>query len=253
MIAWLAFAALAPITLAFGGDVMLGRGIEKADVPPFGGALQVLRKADLAFVNLECPLTDRPFAGRKVVNLRARPERVAWLTGAGIDGVSVANNHTGDCGPAGLRDTLSALKGAGIFAVGLAGRPVVRAVRGVRFGFLAFTDFPRDAAPGVCVLDPTALKSAVKALARRVDHVVVAVHWGVEGYSKATPRQREFARIALEAGASVVVGSGPHMIQPLEGVVAYSLGDLVFDKRGERKVLLVEVVGKHVSARSIRF
>lgn len=253
IVAWLAFAALSPVTLAFGGDVMLGRGVEKAGVPPFGKAAGVLRGADLAFVNLECPLTERPFARQKVVNLRAKPARVAWLVDAGIDGVSVANNHTGDCGPEGLADTLDALGKAGIFAAGLEDKPIVREVRGVRFGFLALTDFPRDAAPGVAVLDPETLSAAISGLVKRVDHVVVSLHWGVEGYAQAIPRQRELAKRALAAGASAVIGTGPHVLQPLEGAVAYSLGDLVFDRTGERKVLLMEVQGKRATLKWAKF
>jgi len=255
MIACLAFAALVPITLAFGGDVMLGRGIEKAGVPPFGPAAEVLRSADLAFVNLECPLTERPFERRKVVNLRARPERVQWLVEAGIDGVSVANNHTGDCGREGLRDTVSALEGAGLFVAGLDALQSfpIRVVRGVRFGFLALTDFRSDAAPGVLVVDPETLESQVRGYASQVDHLVVSLHWGVEGARKPTPRQRELAARVRRGGASLVVGHGTHTLLPLEGGLAYSLGDLVFDRRGDRALLVAEVVGRRVTARLRKF
>lgn len=246
MITWLAWAAIAPITLAFGGDVMLGRGVERAGVFPFGASAHVLREADLAFVNLECPLTERPFQGHKVVHLRAKPERAAWLAEAGIDVVSVANNHAGDCGAEGLRDTVTTLEGVGISAAGLADRTVVREIRGTRIGFLATTDFRRDAVTGMLVVAPERLEAEVRALAARVDHVVVSIHWGVEGTDTPTPRQRELAKRALAGGARVVVGHGPHTIQRVEGPVAYSLGDLVFDRRGERAVWVVEIRGTAV-------
>lgn len=235
---------------------MLGRGIEKAGVAPFGEAVEVLRAADLAFVNLECPLTERPYARKKVVNVRAKPERVRWLVEAGIDGVSVANNHAADCGAEGLRDTVELLKSKGLFAAGLKGAPVVRTVRGTTIGFLALTDFPHDAVESQGVVDPASLEREVRALADRVDHVVVSVHWGVEGRPLPSPRQRELAGRAERGGASVVVGHGPHVLQPIEAgaaVVAFSLGDLVFDRRGERAVLVVELRGRDVRRRLIRF
>jgi poly-gamma-glutamate capsule biosynthesis protein CapA/YwtB (metallophosphatase superfamily) len=256
VIPWLAIAALAPVTLAFGGDVMLARGIERAGAPPFGAAAPVLRAADLAFVNLECPLTERPFARRKVVHLRGRPERVGWLVEAGIDGVSVANNHTGDCGAEGFRDTVENIVREGLFAAGTGDGTAVRSVRGTTIGFLALSDFRLDAVAGQHVLDPETLEDEVRALAQRVDVAVVSIHWGVEGAVLPTPRQRELATRAVRGGARVVVGHGPHTVQPVEtlegAVVAYSLGDLVFDRSGERVVLRVVLEGGKARAELIR-
>ncbi|MCO5298112.1 MAG: CapA family protein [Fimbriimonadaceae bacterium] len=235
---------------------MLARGIERAGAPPFGAAAPVLRAADLAFVNLECPVTERPFVRRKVVNLRARPERVGWLVEAGIDGVSVANNHTADCGAEGFRDTVEAVEHRGLFAAGAGDGTAVRRVRGTSVGFLALSDFRLDAVKGQHVLDPETFEDEVRTLARRADVVVVSIHWGVEGTLLPTPRQRELAARAVRGGASVVVGHGPHTVQPVEtlegAVVAYSLGDLVFDRPGERVVLKVVLEGGKARAELIR-
>ncbi len=242
------------LTLAFVGDVMLGRGIERKGADPFALSAPTLRRADLAFANLECPLTDRPFSVEKVVRLRANPQRVGWLKGAGIDVVSVANNHTSDCGLDGFLDTVRILNDAGIGAAG-AGELVVRKVGKVRVGFLAYTDFPLYACPAVSIASVASVKRDVVRAQSEADIVVTSFHWGVEGTSQVMPRQRELARAALEAGSTLVVGSGPHMVQELstkKGTVAYSLGDFVFDRKGDRVILWVTINGKHVSAKLVR-
>jgi len=212
-----------PLTLAFVGDVMLGRDVATAldgDWPAaFADVRPYLADADLAFANLESPLTTAPFAGGRF-DLRAPLEAVSALTNAGFDAVSLANNHALDGGATGLAETLDRLQGAGIAA--LTDAPWFYEFSGHRMAFLAFLDAngPLD----------TAL---VAQAAAQADLVIVSIHWGAE-YYPVTERQRALARELIAAGADVIIGHGPHVLQPVERVdgalVAYSLGNFLFDQ-----------------------
>jgi poly-gamma-glutamate capsule biosynthesis protein CapA/YwtB (metallophosphatase superfamily) len=224
-----------PVTLVFVGDVMLGRGVAAALNGEWAAAFRDVRPwladADVALANLESPLTGAPFSGGRF-DLRAPPEAVEALTSAGFGVVSLANNHALDGGQAGLAETLDALQRGGIVAVrdsGLAAKDasgsregLVLPIRNLRIAVLAFLD-------GGGPLDTERVAWA----AAEADLVVVLVHWGAE-YYPVTARQRALARELVSAGADLIVGHGPHVLQPIGdmdgGLVAYSLGNFVFDQ-----------------------
>ncbi len=162
-----------------------------------------------------------------------------------MDVVSTANNHARDQSGHGVEFTLDWLRQHGIAAAGSgrspeeahAGAILVR--NGLRFGFLGYTydqsnGNHRDTDERVAVLDVATMRRDVAALLRRADVVVVSMHAGNEYWSKVVPQQKEFAHAAIDAGASIVVGHHPHVVQPWEryhdGVIFYSLGNLVFDQ-----------------------
>lgn len=252
--------------LVFGGDVMLGRYVylqaraRKDPTWPFRDVAAMLRDADIAFVNLESPFAPNPpyFEDRMV--FRAHPSMVEGLKFAGIDIVSMANNHARDAGSPGIVFTLETLAKNGIAAAGAALRPenvpkgVVMASKGVRFGFLAYTydqrngNHPSDDAR-IAVMNEATLARDVRDLRGRCDAVIVSMHAGYEYHERPNRRQIRFARAAIDAGASIVVGHHPHVVQPVEpfkdGVIFYSLGNLVFDqppKKGVRQRAIAEVV-----------
>lgn len=223
------------LTLAFVGDVMLGRGVAQAldgdwdaafvDVQPW------LAQADLAFANLESPLTTAPFAlssdgmvGR--YDLRAPPDAVAALRAAGFDVVSLANNHALDAGAVGLSQAMATLEQAGIIGVVDTG-PVYPSTHLPVYCFLALDD-------SVEPLDVYAAAEAVTAAADEGGLVIVSVHWGGEYQASPSPRQRTVARALADAGAGLVIGHGPHVLQRVEWLgetlVAYSLGNFLFDQ-----------------------
>ncbi|MCC6393896.1 MAG: CapA family protein [Bryobacterales bacterium] len=252
--------------LVFGGDVMLGRYVylqaQSRNDPtwPFREVAAILRDADIAFANLESPFAPNPpyFEDRMV--FRAHPSMVEGLKFAGIDIVSTANNHVRDAGPPGIVFTLETLAKNGIAAVGAALRPedahkgVVLQSKGVRFGFLAYTYDQRngnhpDDDPRVAMVNEAAVARDVKDLRGRCDVVIVSMHAGYEYHARPNRRQISFARAAIDAGASIVVGHHPHVVQPVEefkgGLIFYSLGNLVFDqppKKGVRQRAIAEVV-----------
>ena len=249
--------APAPIRthLVLGGDVMLSRHVarvarERKDPAfPLRDLAPVLQAADIAFVNLESPFSDRGAVVERGMIFKAEPDMIAALELAGVDVVSTANNHARDQGSHGVEFTLDWLQRHQIAVVGTgssaeaAHAGVVIERNGMKFGFLAYTydqsngNHP-DMDDRVAVMDVSRMREDVSRLsssgAAGADAVIVSMHAGTEYSPKSNAQQVEFARAAIDAGARVVVGHHPHVTQPWErygeGVIFYSLGNLVFDQ-----------------------
>jgi poly-gamma-glutamate capsule biosynthesis protein CapA/YwtB (metallophosphatase superfamily) len=251
------------LTLCFTGDNLPGSRMaglidQHGSDWPFALVCEPLRGADICFGNLECALTDysRSTPGKSLESVRAgqnflfkaAPQRSAsLLAAAGFDILSLANNHAMDYCGEGLRDSITALDGAGVAWVGgghnaaEAAAPRIIDCRGWRVGFLAYSLIvppgSRAAAdsPGINTLAKEftpALQEAIGALRTQCDIVVVSFHWGKESSSSPQRYQREIAHSAIDAGADIVAGHHPHCLQPVElyggGVIAYSLGNFLF-------------------------
>lgn len=264
--------------LLLGGDAMLSRNVARLarlagdPAAPFRELAPMLAAADIAFLNLEAPFSDRGPVMERGMIFKTEPEMIAGLKLAGIDVVSTANNHARDRGAYGLAYTLDWLRAHGIAAAGTGHTPeeahagAVLERNGTRFGFLAYTyDVnngnypPEDAEPRVATMDLDALRTDIAAIRSRADVVIVSMHAGLEYAVEPNQQQRDFARAAIEAGASVVVGHHPHVRQPWEryqdGVIFYSLGNLVFDQfqRYEtQRGLLAEVIFEGAALASAR-
>lgn len=248
-----------PVTLAAAGDIMFSRGVARelaraGAAGPFEHVDGALRAADLAFANLECPLAARWVTVPKVIAFRAAPASAALLRDAGLDIVSFANNHALDCGRPGLLETLESLAAAGVRWCG-AGRtrpeaeaPVVFEIRGRRVAFVGFTEFLMEAeggpeTPTVVTAREDTVRRMIGAARREADDVVASFHWGAEYRDRPTRFQRRMARLAVEAGADLVLGHHPHVLQGLEwltvtstgrtrqALIAYSLGNFLFDQK----------------------
>jgi len=239
------------ITLAAFGDSNFGDGVAtvmdaRGTLWPWRGVAPTLRRADIAFGNLECAISLRGFPVPKEYNFRGRPSRLTQVVRfAGLDVLNLANNHAGDYGTAALLDTVRAVRRSGALPVGAgatlgaARRPRVVTRLGLRVGFVGFSDigpasfFAGPGRPGTSPASTAAIAAGVRA-ARRVSDVVVATfHWGVERSPNEDARQRSFARDALAAGATAVIGAHPHVLQPIRRpggrrLVAYSLGNFVW-------------------------
>lgn len=249
----LSYSAEEPVSLAAVGDIMLGRYVGELialDSPtyPFENETtrSILAGADIAFGNLECPISERGTRQDKGYEFRAAPAVIEGLSHSGLDVISLANNHTGDYGDVALVDTLDALCGVNILPVGAGGnleealsvRSIL--VKGMRVGFLAFNAIePRwfaatDDSPGSAWLDPEIAGARVRAAAEETDLLFVSCHWGTEYTSYPAPLQVRVARELIEAGADLVIGHHPHVLQAVQyldsGFVAYSLGNFVFDQ-----------------------
>lgn len=210
-----------PLTFALAGDVSVAREVSRVGAGDWRAALWGVRgalRADATFGNLESPLTTAPYAGGGI-DLRAPPAGAEALKAFTLLGVE--NNHSGDGGEAGHEQTRRTLRAAGI-------QPVSRGVTltRVRYTPVTWITFFDDGHT------PPPL-AAIREGAREAGVVVVGVHWGAE-YGPVTRRQRTLARQLAGAGATLVVGSGPHVLQGHERVgralVLYSLGNLLLDQ-----------------------
>lgn len=230
-----------PATLILGGDVMLGRTVMTTSLEgkdptyPFANIAQILKSADIAFVNLENPVTDacKPdLTGRSMV-FCAKPMMLDGLVYAGVDVVNLANNHTLNYGRAGFGETKQHLNEAGISYVG-DNNLVVKKVGEASFGFIGF-DKSQQANPKLTEQE----RALVNKSNSEVGVLVVAMHWGVEYKDTALPGVAKLAHELVDLGADVVVGHHPHWVQNIEyynGVpIYYSLGNLVFDQMWSEK------------------
>ena len=174
----------------------------------------------------------------KCYAFQAPPKNASALTWAGIDLVSLANNHTHDYLAQGMTQTVGTLEANKIAYTGLPDQVSVVDVQGVRVGVVGFSPYPWNAS----ILDIPAAQELVRKAAARVDLVVVLMHAGAEGadqthtptgdevaYGEDRGRTRDFAHAVVDAGADLVLGSGPHVVRGIERyhdrLIAYSLGN----------------------------
>lgn len=214
----------------------------------FAGLAEVLDPEEIAFANLETPLSMSrvPMRGDPP-RLGAPPETAEALARVGLDVLSAANNHVWDQSHLGLADTLEAVQQAGMLAVGaaeaeeLAPGPVVLERGGVRVAFVAWTDHiqghpgTRRPVARVAMWDERSARRALASARAQADVVVASMHWGLAYRHDNRFEQRSAAAYLVRHGADVVLGHGPHVLQPVErtssprgeAVIAYSLGNLV--------------------------
>jgi poly-gamma-glutamate capsule biosynthesis protein CapA/YwtB (metallophosphatase superfamily) len=218
---------------------------------PFQRLAPLFRAADLSFANLETALSDRarPAYDKALRTPAAFADGIAW---AGIDVVSIANNHAMDAEGEGLMDTMHHLREAGVgFAGGgrdleEARRPLIVERNGVRLAILAYTQllnygihgFALPRVAGVAPLDPVLVKEDIRRVRGEVDHVIVSFHWDEGGEANSStvtdpnPRAVALAREVIDAGASIILGHHPPIPRAVEfyngGVIFYSLGKLIF-------------------------
>jgi poly-gamma-glutamate capsule biosynthesis protein CapA/YwtB (metallophosphatase superfamily) len=237
-------AAPRVVAIAAVGDTMLG---STPTLPPSPGTyLSAMRselRGDVVFGNLEGTLTDattgkcKPNA-KDCFAFRAPPAFAHALRLAGFTVMNDANNHSYDFGASGQADTVAALHAAGIAQTGLPGEITLIRAAGLRVAVLGFAPYATTAS----LLDLPAARALIERAAVRADVVVVAIHAGAEGTAATHVTGGEetyvgenrgnaeaFAHMAVDAGADLVLGSGPHVLRGMElyrhRLIAYSLGN----------------------------
>jgi poly-gamma-glutamate capsule biosynthesis protein CapA/YwtB (metallophosphatase superfamily) len=246
------------IVIAAVGDIMMPASIQDAVIRnnyDYGIVFSEIKRdlsADILFGNLETPVNDaEPVSGYPRFN--ARPELLTALKQAGFTVLSVANNHVLDSGPEGLIRTLDNLDAADLHYVG-AGRSPDEAeqilsvrVRNITTAFLAYTfgtnrstGMVQTSLPTVKILrsgekqDIAAAVKSIRRIRETSDLVIVSLHWGCEYELEPSQKQRHTAQSLIEAGADVILGHHPHVLQPVEtftasdgrqGLIAFSLGN----------------------------
>jgi poly-gamma-glutamate synthesis protein (capsule biosynthesis protein) len=246
-----------PLSLGLGGDVCFGLDVapfivENGPGYPWSEISPLLESYDITSVNLEGPLcrSEDAHPDQPSFHVRGEDSCASPMAAAGVDAVCLANDHIMDFGSQGLEETLNLLHGMEIdsFGAGASGQVaaeplVMKNERGARVALLAFCDvappsyYATEDSPGLSGATLDCINERVAAAAEEVPYVVVVLHWGEMGSEDITPRQRELARACVDAGADLVAGSHPHVIQGIEvwkGVpIMYSLGNLVFFSQSE--------------------
>ncbi|ANA39074.1 MULTISPECIES: CapA family protein [Geobacter] len=276
------------ISLSFVGDVMLAGSatdtLQRYGYSyPFAATAAELRRSDLVVGNLEAPLTEggREFRAKRF-RFKASPAAAAALKRAGFSVMTLANNHMMDFGAEGLSDTIRHLNRNGIAFAGAgssiadARREASVAVRGQTVAFLAYSltqpieFFAAAGRPGTAPGYAGHYPADIRRVRSSADHVVVSFHWGQERAALPSPHQIEAAHRAIDAGADVVIGHHPHVLQGIEiyrgKPIFYSLGNFAFGSRSpsaDRSIIarvtlgkgppVVEVIPLNVLFREVRF
>jgi poly-gamma-glutamate capsule biosynthesis protein CapA/YwtB (metallophosphatase superfamily) len=277
-----AFDPAAVWTMVAGGDIMLDRGVAKAvtiqkkgvDYPFNGGTARItgrhccsslgwatvtavqtgnvgavrtlLKSADLAVANFENPAPDVYHYHTEGTIFSANPRLIAGLKDAGIDYVSLGNNHIGDAGPKGLLQTLANLDSYGIKHSGAgknisaARTPAILTVDGIKVGILSYDTIAKYYAagpnkPGSAQLTAAAVKVDVAAARRAgAQLVIVYPHWGTEYDPRPFSAEQKLAHAVIDAGADMIIGNHAHWVGAMEiykgHPIWYALGNFVFDQ-----------------------
>jgi poly-gamma-glutamate synthesis protein (capsule biosynthesis protein) len=235
------------VSLVFAGDTVLddtaGKIIEQGG-DPFSDFADYFAGADIRITNLECVVSTRGQANDKMYTFKAHP-RVIPVLKKHFDAVTLANNHSGDFGPDAFAQMLFLLKEAGLAQIGGgmnlkdAHTPLVFTRNGLRIAVLSYNEFhPRSFEagfdiPGVAWSEDQQVMEDIQTARRihRADLVIPIMHWGWENERTANPRQRQLAKLMIDAGADAVIGGHPHVTQDVSVYkgkpIVYSVGNFV--------------------------
>ena len=261
-------------TLLFVGNIVPARCVRAAadrrgeDRSIYADVAPRIRQADYAMALLNTALTDRfpPTGCVHTYLLLGDPRHAQTMAWAGFDAVNVGTNHIKNGGDQAFLDTLQAIHQAGLPTVGggenleAALQPLVVTFHGVRFAFVSLNaiephSFATKERPGAAPLTPATARQAIAAAHQQADVVIALPHWGPEYDFAPNYLQRRAARLLVEAGADIIVGNHPHVVQGhtvLQGVpVFYGLGNFVFDQTWSPEtqqgaILVLTFQGRHL-------
>jgi len=267
------------ITLILVGDIMLDRGVKymvekygNGDFRfPFFEIADYLKMADIVFGNLEGPISDKGEKVGSIYSFRNNPKSIEGLTFAGFDIISLANNHAFDYGRKALEDTFLRLKNASINYVGTginekeAYSPIIKDINGTKIAFLAYTNLGPESwkagekNSGIAWISENnfeKINEDIKLAKQNSDILIVSLHSGEEYQKEPTKFQIEFSKMAIEAGADIIIGHHPHVVQPNEkygnGYIFYSLGNFVFDQGFSKETMEEEIVKVAIEDKKIK-
>lgn len=238
-------------TIRFMGDVMIGRNVnlkisESGYEYPWGDVLPLLRKDGINIINLEAAITTSSQRVNKVFNFKADPDKIHTLKAANIHVANLANNHIGDYGTEGLKETIRILDhhsichaGAGI-NIAKAKQPVIIEANNIKIGIIGCTDnepsWRANLHPGtffMTVDDSEELESEVSKLRSEIDVLILSIHWGPNMEIEPKKRQIEFAHRLIDLGVDIIHGHSAHIFQGIEvyngKIILYDTGDFIDD------------------------
>jgi len=259
------------IKIAFVGDIMLDRGVEQK-VQKYGNnnfnfifndIKEDLKQYDFLIGNLEGPISNKGEDKHNLYSFRMNPEVIPILKEVGFDAVSVANNHMGDWGIEAMEDTFSRLDNENIKILGGglnlndAIKPKILEKNNTKIVLISFSEFGKDIfdatknTAGISIISEENLREGIEFAREKGDIVIVNFHFGEEYQKVQNFYQENFAKMAIDFGADLVVGTHPHVIQSLEryknSYISYSLGNFVFDQYFSPETMeggLLEVIVK---------
>jgi poly-gamma-glutamate synthesis protein (capsule biosynthesis protein) len=260
------------------GDIMLSRAVEQKMIEyndykyPFLETAEITNKMDIVFGNLEATIIEGRVIKSGEMIFRADPKSIIGLKLAGFNILNLANNHIMNFGKSGLESTIRNLDENNILHIG-AGigeekiyKSVIRDVKGIKFAFLGFTynsDQRKSSGGevyGVADMEIEKMKESVEKAKSENDIVIVSMHAGTEYKISSSYFQENFARNAIDAGADLIIGHHPHVVQNVEkykeGYILYSLGNFVFDQMWSNETRLgaiAEIIFKDKKVDSINF
>lgn len=245
------------VTLNFVGDILLASRIQdlidaEGPMAPWIGVKDLLQSADFTIGNLECAVgtTGSPMPDKQWT-FRASPETLQGLKDAGVDVVSLANNHTLDFGVEGLLETIENVKNYGVIPIGAgpdeasARHPVILEKHGIRIALFATSmvipvwEWAAEGdRPGLAVdysMWNHNIVTGIEAVRPHVDYIVVYLHWGEERTTEPEDWVLRMEKVLRDAGADIIIGSHPHVLRGLrfdgKSLTAFSLGNFIFTTR----------------------
>lgn len=273
------------VKVILAGDIMLDRGVEymidkygpptESGFPdytfPFLQIKSELEDSDIVFANLEGPISDKGEKVGSIYSFRADPLAIEGLKYAGINVISMANNHAFDYGRLALKDTMARLTANGISYAGAgfsgeeAYSPAIKEVQGIKIGFLSYTDLGMESwkavgnNSGIAWVNEDNLdeiKESIRSAREKVDILIVSLHSGEEYQETPSLFQLDFSRMAVDQGADLVVGHHPHVIQGNEAYqekhIFYSLGNFVFDQSFSEDTMKGQIVEVTIQDKKIK-
>lgn len=246
------------VVISFGGDTLFSGKVENKLKQegydyPYKHVKDLFLQDDLTVLNLETPVTEGGTPEEeKTYVFKSPPEALPEMVRAGVEVVNLANNHILDQGVEGLSDTLGHLSKAGVLHVGAgqnskeAFAPVYVERNGIRIALCGFSrvipkkEWAAGKGPGVAATyDSTQAVKTIREARDQADLVLVVVHWGKERTVELEKHQTELAHAYIDAGADLVIGGHPHVLQGLESYkgkwIAYSTGNFIFTKSNDPK------------------
>jgi len=245
------------------GDIFLRTRNNKY---PFENIKETLKNKDILFGNLETVLSSKGKAAEKAVLRYSSPKNVEHLKSAGFDVLNIANNHIFDLGLEGFSNTLDVLYQNDLTYIGANNKPgknyVIVEKKGIKFGFLGYTQGGFSLAEkGVWInkIEKTDIIKDIEYISPQCEFVIISLHWGIQNVFYPSPKQIKLAHKLIEAGATVILGHHPQVIQGIEryttGLIAYSLGIFQYDpklpKRNKSIILCLNFNGERLESYEI--
>jgi poly-gamma-glutamate synthesis protein (capsule biosynthesis protein) len=226
------------VNILFVGDIMLDRSVAvharaAGDQALFAGVASLFENHDAIIGNLEGAITDNPSVSQQdnsILRFTFDPKYADLLGSLGFSALSLANNHALDFGEFGYEDTIAYLQSAGVAAFGSpyndAHLAISMTIKDRQICFIGYHE--------LFTSDTTAVLAKIREIRPMCDKIILLAHWGVEYQHQPTQEQRDFAHAFIDAGADVIIGSHPHVVEPLEiyknHAIFYSLGNFLFDQ-----------------------